>query len=139
MSVDVTAVRADFPILSRTVRGGNPLIYLDSGATAHKPVQVLDAERAYSVTSNAAAQRRARTPDDGGGRDPAGRADRAGGARRRGYRRRRRGPVRPASSGPGGRDRGRPVVLLRAQDARADRRRSAVGAPGAARRDAAVH
>ena len=29
---DVAAVRADFPILTRTVRGGNPLIYLDSGA-----------------------------------------------------------------------------------------------------------
>jgi len=57
MSLDVAAIRADFPILGRTVRGGNPLVYLDSGATSHKPVQVLDAERRYTVTSNAAAHR----------------------------------------------------------------------------------
>ncbi|MHB1431027.1 MAG: aminotransferase class V-fold PLP-dependent enzyme, partial [Streptosporangiaceae bacterium] len=57
MSLDVAAIRADFPILARTVRGGNPLVYLDSGATAQRPVQVLDAERAYSLTSNAAAHR----------------------------------------------------------------------------------
>ena len=57
MTLDVAAVRADFPILQREVRGGNPLIYLDSGATSHKPVQVLDAERDYTVTSNAAAHR----------------------------------------------------------------------------------
>ena len=54
---DVTAVRADFPILSRTVRGGNPLVYLDSGATAHKPRQVLDAEREFYTTHNSAAHR----------------------------------------------------------------------------------
>ena len=36
---------ADFAILSRTVRDGKPLVYLDSGATSHKPRQVLDAER----------------------------------------------------------------------------------------------
>jgi cysteine desulfurase / selenocysteine lyase len=57
MSLDVAAIRADFPILKRTGRGGNPLIYLDSGATSQKPVAVLDAERAFNVTSNAAAHR----------------------------------------------------------------------------------
>lgn len=57
MSLDVAAVRADFPILARTVRGGRPLVYLDSGATAQKPVQVLDAEREYNLTHNAAAHR----------------------------------------------------------------------------------
>jgi len=57
MSLDVAAIRADFPILGRSVRGGNPLIYLDSGATSQKPVAVLDAERAYNVASNAAAHR----------------------------------------------------------------------------------
>jgi cysteine desulfurase/selenocysteine lyase len=31
--LDVAAIRADFPILGRAVRGGNPLVYLDSGAT----------------------------------------------------------------------------------------------------------
>jgi len=32
-------IRGDFPILSRSVRGGKPLVYLDSGATSHKPRQ----------------------------------------------------------------------------------------------------
>src|SRR5260221_14151274 len=57
MSLDVAAIRADFPILKRTGRGGNPLIYLDSGATSQKPGAVLDAGRAFNVTSNAAAHR----------------------------------------------------------------------------------
>ena len=30
------AIRAEFPILSRTVRGGKPLVYLDSGATSQR-------------------------------------------------------------------------------------------------------
>jgi cysteine desulfurase/selenocysteine lyase len=55
--LDVEMVRADFPILSRTVRNGKPLVYLDSGATSQKPVQVLDAERAYYERHNAAAHR----------------------------------------------------------------------------------
>ena len=55
--LDVEAIRADFPILGRAVRGGNPLIYLDSGATSHKPRQVLDAERDFYTTHNAAAHR----------------------------------------------------------------------------------
>ncbi|WP_410654933.1 cysteine desulfurase [Amycolatopsis sp. lyj-112] len=55
--LDVAAIRADFPILSRTVRDGKPLVYLDSGATSQKPVQVLDAERRFLETSNAAVHR----------------------------------------------------------------------------------
>ncbi|PXY19119.1 cysteine desulfurase [Prauserella muralis] len=55
--LDVTAVRADFPILSRTVRDGKPLVYLDSGATSQRPTQVLDAERRFLETSNAAVHR----------------------------------------------------------------------------------
>jgi cysteine desulfurase/selenocysteine lyase len=39
---DVTAVRRDFPILSRQVNG-KPLIYLDNGASAQKPQAVIDA------------------------------------------------------------------------------------------------
>jgi cysteine desulfurase / selenocysteine lyase len=54
---DVAAVRADFPILGRAVRGGRPLIYLDSGATSHKPQQVLDTERDFYTTHNSAAHR----------------------------------------------------------------------------------
>jgi cysteine desulfurase/selenocysteine lyase len=51
------AIRADFPILLRTVRDGKPLVYLDSGATSHKPRQVLDAERAFYEKHNAAVHR----------------------------------------------------------------------------------
>ena len=39
---DITAIRADFPILSRQVYG-KPLVYLDNGASAQKPLQVMDA------------------------------------------------------------------------------------------------
>ena len=45
-------VRADFPILSRTV-GGRRLVYLDSAATAQKPRAVLDAVRLFYERSNA--------------------------------------------------------------------------------------
>ena len=55
--LDVEAIRADFPALARTVRNGNPLIYLDSGATSQKPVQVLDAERSFYERHNGAAHR----------------------------------------------------------------------------------
>ena len=40
--LDVEAVRADFPILSREVNG-KPLVYLDNGASAQKPRAVIDA------------------------------------------------------------------------------------------------
>jgi len=39
---DIDAIRADFPILSRTVYG-KPLVYLDNGASAQKPKAVIDA------------------------------------------------------------------------------------------------
>ena len=50
-------IRADFPILSRTVRDDRALVYLDSGATSQKPVQVLDAEREFYERHNAAVHR----------------------------------------------------------------------------------
>ena len=53
----VARIRQDFPILSRTVRDGHRLVYLDSGATSQKPRQVLDAERRFYEMSNAAAHR----------------------------------------------------------------------------------
>ena len=56
-ALDTRAIRADFPILGRAVRGGHPLIYLDSGATAQKPRQVLDAERDFYTMHNSAAHR----------------------------------------------------------------------------------
>ncbi|WP_404382567.1 cysteine desulfurase [Knoellia locipacati] len=54
---EVARIRADFPILARTVREGAPLVYLDSGATSHKPVQVLDAERDFYERLNSAPHR----------------------------------------------------------------------------------
>jgi cysteine desulfurase / selenocysteine lyase len=50
---DITKIRADFPILTRQVRPGVPLIYLDSTATAQKPTQVIDAMDRYYRQSNA--------------------------------------------------------------------------------------
>ncbi|HET7278668.1 MAG TPA: cysteine desulfurase [Dermatophilaceae bacterium] len=54
---DLARIRADFPILGRTVRDGKPLVYLDSGATSQKPRQVLDAERAFYEQLNSAVHR----------------------------------------------------------------------------------
>ena len=51
------AIRDDFAILSRSVRGGKPLVYLDSGATSQKPRTVLDAERAFYEQHNSAVHR----------------------------------------------------------------------------------
>jgi cysteine desulfurase / selenocysteine lyase len=56
-ALDTGAIRADFPILSRVMRGGNRLAYLDSGATSQRPRQVLDAERDFLTTSNGAVHR----------------------------------------------------------------------------------
>jgi cysteine desulfurase / selenocysteine lyase len=49
---DVEALRAQFPILSRTVHG-RPLVYLDSAASAQKPAAVIDAMADFQRTSYA--------------------------------------------------------------------------------------
>ena len=54
---DVTTLREDFPILSRVVRNGKKLVYLDSGATSQKPRAVVDAEREFYFHHNAAVHR----------------------------------------------------------------------------------
>ena len=54
---EIAAIRADFPVLARTVRGGAPLVYLDSGATSQKPSCVLDAEEDFNRNYNAAVHR----------------------------------------------------------------------------------
>jgi len=51
-TIDVLRVRADFPILGRTVHG-KPLVYLDNAATSQKPRAVLDAIAAYYSEINA--------------------------------------------------------------------------------------
>ena len=49
VAYDVERLRADFPALSLTIHG-KPLVYLDNGASAQKPVQVLDRmRRAYET------------------------------------------------------------------------------------------
>lgn len=50
---NVEEIRADFPILARTVYG-KPLVYLDNGATTQKPRCVVDAitDEYYSVNAN---------------------------------------------------------------------------------------
>ncbi|MBO3087372.1 SufS family cysteine desulfurase [Cellulomonas dongxiuzhuiae] len=54
---ELAAVRADFPLLERTLRDGRPLVYLDSAATSQKPEVVLDAEQDFYVRRNAAVHR----------------------------------------------------------------------------------
>ncbi|WP_326639040.1 cysteine desulfurase [Streptosporangium sp. NBC_01755] len=44
---DVERIRKDFPVLSRELPGGRPLIYLDSGNSAQKPTQVVEAMREH--------------------------------------------------------------------------------------------
>jgi cysteine desulfurase/selenocysteine lyase len=58
--VELKALRAHFPVLDR-VLGDHPLDYLDSAATAQRPIEVLDAERGYLARSNAAVHRGAHT------------------------------------------------------------------------------
>ncbi len=55
-ALDVARIRADFPILSRTV-GDKPLVYLDSAATSQKPRKVIDAESEFYSRHNANAHR----------------------------------------------------------------------------------
>jgi len=51
--ISVEKVRADFPILQREVRPGVKLVYLDSTATAQKPLAVIKAMDKYYRWSNA--------------------------------------------------------------------------------------
>jgi cysteine desulfurase / selenocysteine lyase len=50
--LDINKIRADFPILSRTVNG-KPLVYFDNGATNQKPQIVIDAIAKYYQEINA--------------------------------------------------------------------------------------
>lgn len=53
MQANLTDIRHDFPILSRTVRDGRPLVYLDNAATTQKPNQVVDTITDYYRHHNA--------------------------------------------------------------------------------------
>lgn len=56
-TLDVEALRAEFPILSRTVRDGKKLVYLDSGATSQRPMRVWKAEEHFVMHTNAPVHR----------------------------------------------------------------------------------
>jgi cysteine desulfurase/selenocysteine lyase len=51
--LDLQSVRADFPILSRELAGGYPLIYLDSANSSQKPRQVVQAISDHYLIHNA--------------------------------------------------------------------------------------
>jgi cysteine desulfurase/selenocysteine lyase len=51
-TLDVAAIRRDFPILSQTIRG-KPLVFLDSAASAQKPRVVIEAMREAMETQYA--------------------------------------------------------------------------------------
>ena len=57
MALNPYEIAKDFPILSRTIRDGKKLVYLDSGATSQKPNVVIDAESNFYRFHNAAAHR----------------------------------------------------------------------------------
>ncbi|HOA25276.1 MAG: cysteine desulfurase [Aggregatilineales bacterium] len=51
--LDVSAVRADFPVLARELRPGISLVYLDSAATSQKPEIVIETMNEYYRRYNA--------------------------------------------------------------------------------------
>lgn len=53
MTLNITEIRKDFPILERETANGARVIYLDSTATSQKPVQVIEAMNDYYRRSNA--------------------------------------------------------------------------------------
>lgn len=55
--LNVEAIRAEFPILQRTVRDGKPLVFLDSGATSQRPERVWRAEEQFVLRTNAPVHR----------------------------------------------------------------------------------
>jgi cysteine desulfurase/selenocysteine lyase len=55
--LEVERIRRDFPILDRHVRGGHPLVYLDSAATAQRPICVMSAQRFFVSTEYGAVHR----------------------------------------------------------------------------------
>ncbi|WP_343319826.1 cysteine desulfurase [Arthrobacter sp. TMP15] len=59
-STEVLRIRNDFPILAQEVNG-EPLVYLDSGATSQKPISVMETEQEFYEQRNSAVHRGAHT------------------------------------------------------------------------------
>ena len=57
MTLDIEAIRADFPILARTLPNGKRLVYFDNAATSQKPQCVIDAMSEYYEHYNSNAHR----------------------------------------------------------------------------------
>ncbi len=51
--LDIERIQADFPILTREIRPGVQVVYLDSTATTQKPIEVIAAMDDYYRLSNA--------------------------------------------------------------------------------------
>jgi cysteine desulfurase/selenocysteine lyase len=60
MTLDVAAIRSEFPVLSRTING-SPLVYLDSANTSQKPRAVIDAMTTFMAEQYAPINRSAYT------------------------------------------------------------------------------
>lgn len=56
-SLNLDAIRSEFPILQRKVRGDQPLTYLDSGATSQRPERVWRVEEQFVLHTNAPVHR----------------------------------------------------------------------------------
>lgn len=63
MAFDVLSVRKDFPILTQMVHD-KPLVYLDNGATTHKPLAVIEAIEHFYRVDNSNVHRGAHTLSD---------------------------------------------------------------------------
>ena len=57
MTLDINAIRADFPILSRILPNGKQLVYFDNAATSQKPQCVIDEMTRYYENYNSNAHR----------------------------------------------------------------------------------
>jgi len=53
IAFDVQRIRADFPLLSRTVHDGKPLVYFDNANTSQKPLSVIEAMNRHYRETNA--------------------------------------------------------------------------------------
>jgi cysteine desulfurase/selenocysteine lyase len=61
MPLNVEVIRADFPILSRILPSGRPLVYLDNAATTQKPRQVIKSMSDYYEQNNSNVHRAVHT------------------------------------------------------------------------------